>query len=81
MRLCGENENHEAAGRALVEGLEELNTQLGIPRLRDCVRTSQDEFDKHLLKMAEDALASGSPQNNPVVPSANEIIELYRTAW
>jgi len=81
MKFCGENANDEAAGRALVEGLEELNAQLGIPRLRDCVKTSQTEFDKHLAKMADDALASGSPQNNPVVPSANEIIELYRSAW
>ena len=32
-------------------------------------------------KMASDALASGSPANNPVVPSAAEIVELYREAW
>jgi alcohol dehydrogenase class IV len=31
--------------------------------------------------MAQDALASGSPQNNPVVPTAAEIVELYRQAW
>ncbi len=31
--------------------------------------------------MAADALASGSPQNNPVVPSAADIVMLYRTAW
>jgi alcohol dehydrogenase class IV len=27
--------------------------------------------------MARDALASGSPQNNPRVPSESEIVELY----
>jgi hypothetical protein len=31
--------------------------------------------------MAADALASGSPQNNPVVPIATQIEELYRAAW
>jgi alcohol dehydrogenase class IV len=31
--------------------------------------------------MAADALASGSPQNNPRVPTASEIVELYQQAW
>jgi alcohol dehydrogenase class IV len=31
--------------------------------------------------MAEDALASGSPQNNPRVPTAEEIVALYQKAW
>ena len=32
-------------------------------------------------KMARDALASGSPQNNPRVPSEKEIVQLYEQAW
>jgi alcohol dehydrogenase class IV len=31
--------------------------------------------------MAEDALASGSPQNNPVVPTVEEVMALYRAAF
>jgi hypothetical protein len=31
--------------------------------------------------MAADALASGSPQNNPVVPAAGDIVAVYRAAW
>jgi alcohol dehydrogenase class IV len=38
-------------------------------------------FERSLPKMAEDALASGSPDRNPVVPSAEDIIDLYREAW
>ncbi len=38
-------------------------------------------FDQLLPTMAEQALASGSPGNNPRVPSAEEIIELYRKIW
>jgi len=30
--------------------------------------------------MAKDALDSGSPGNNPRVPTADEIVELYRQA-
>jgi len=31
--------------------------------------------------MAADALASGSPANNPRVPTQEEIIALYEEAW
>jgi alcohol dehydrogenase class IV len=31
--------------------------------------------------MAEQALASGSPANNPRVPGRAEIVELYRAAY
>ncbi|WP_265457032.1 iron-containing alcohol dehydrogenase [Enterococcus sp. HY326] len=39
------------------------------------------EFERAVNKMAEDALASGSPQNNPKVPSKEEIIQLYFKAF
>jgi len=81
MDFSRDRTSDESAGEALQEGLKALNAQLGIPTLRECVRVSQSEFESYLDKMAEDALASGSPQNNPVVPSANEIRDLYRSAW
>ena len=31
--------------------------------------------------MAEQALASGSPQNNPRIPARKEIGEIYRQIW
>ena len=37
-------------------------------------------FDS-LELMAQQALASGSPENNPRVPTAGEIVELYRRVW
>ena len=81
MNLCKPDANEDYACQALVEGLEKLNVQLGISKLRDCVKESQSTFESRLTKMADDALASGSPQNNPVVPSAAEIVDLYREAW
>jgi hypothetical protein len=31
--------------------------------------------------MATQALASGSPQNNPRIPTADEIVGLYHQVW
>jgi alcohol dehydrogenase class IV len=81
MGFCDNSATDGHAGEALIEGLQRLNAELGIPTLRDAVRTDRSAFESHLKKMAEDALASGSPQNNPVVPSAEEIMDLYRSAW
>jgi len=69
------------AADALVEGLESLAARLGVRRLRDCRGMDQDRYESLLEKMAGDALASGSPQNNPIVPTAEVIVALYRQAW
>ncbi len=65
----------------LVHGLEALNRRLQIPRLRDCPGLDQARFNASLEKMAADALASGSPKNNPVEPTAEQIVQLYQQAW
>jgi alcohol dehydrogenase class IV len=75
------NDDDGTAADALAQRLEELNRQLRVPRLRDCAKVDKDSFDSSLPKMAADALVSGSPQNNPVVPTTEQIIELYQEAW
>jgi alcohol dehydrogenase class IV len=81
MRLCAENAPSEKAGEALVDGLQQLNARLQVPRLRECRGVDRAKFETLLTKMAADALASGSPQNNPVVPTAEQIVALYRAAF
>ena len=66
---------------ALIGWLEKLNADLEVPRLSQCRGVTREQFDSNLEKMAADALASGSPANNPRVPVAAEIVELYRQAW
>jgi len=61
--------------------LEQLNRDLEIPRLSQCHGVSRDHFDAEVLKMAADAIASGSPANNPRIPTQEEIVALYREAW
>src|SRR5262249_55762292 len=71
----------DAAAATLPEFLKQLNARLGLGRLRDFIKVEREVFEQKLPVMAEAALASGSPQNNPRVPSADEIIELYRQVW
>src|SRR4026208_1933286 len=68
-------------GPSWVEWLDRLNHDLEVPRLRDCCGGDVDKFRATLPKMATDALESGSPQNNPVVPAASQIVELFEVAW
>ncbi|MBL8118190.1 MAG: iron-containing alcohol dehydrogenase [Anaerolineae bacterium] len=81
MGYATNDHDDETAAKALVDGLEQLNQSLNIPRLRDCVRVDRLQFADSVQKMAADALASGSPQNNPIVPTAEQIVELYWMAW
>ncbi len=81
MGLAADNDDEDTAAHKLVDGLEALNEALEIPTLRECVKVGRAEFEMSLGKMAHDALASGSPQNNPVVPTVDEIVALYKQAW
>ncbi len=79
---CADNTDTDAAAAGkLVSWLEQLNQALGVPRLQECRGVDAERFEEHLQKMAEDALASGSPANNPRVPTADEIVQIYRDAW
>jgi alcohol dehydrogenase class IV len=64
----------------LVTGLEALNKELSVPTPSDYGIREADWNGKMAL-MAEQALASGSPGNNPRVPDAAEIVALYREVW
>jgi alcohol dehydrogenase class IV len=81
MRLCAENAPSEKAGEALIAGLEQLNARLQVPRLGGCRGVDRARFETVITKMATDALASGSPQNNPMMPTAEQIVSLYRAAF
>jgi alcohol dehydrogenase len=81
MRLATSADSDTAAGERLVTGLAALNTRLEVPRLGACPGVERARFEEVKDKMAADAMASGSPQNNPVVPTAQQIVELYDEAF
>ena len=81
MRLAAYADSDVTAGEKLVACLAALNTRLQVPRLGGCRGVERTRFDATKEKMAADALASGSPQNNPVVPTAEQIVALYEESW
>jgi alcohol dehydrogenase class IV len=68
------------AAAKLVTGLETLNKELSVPTPAEFGITEGDWNGKMTL-MAEQALASGSPNNNPRVPNVAEMVTLYREVW
>ena len=83
-RLIGaahETDNDDIAGRKLVDYLQQLNDTLEIPRLGASVQAARSDYDAVVETMAHDAIASGSPGNNPRVPEHAEVVSLYQEAW
>ncbi len=65
---------------SFIQSVKELCQKLAIPNLKDW-GIEEKAFEDALDKMAEDALASGSPSNNPKIPTHDEIVELYRICY
>jgi alcohol dehydrogenase class IV len=81
MGIAAETASDALASEPLISHLVELNHALGIGRLRDVIRGGRTALEEKLPAMAVAALQSGSPQNNPRVPTKEEIMELYEQAW
>ncbi|RXJ00747.1 iron-containing alcohol dehydrogenase [Anaerobacillus alkaliphilus] len=63
-----------------VKEVKKLCLDLEIPNLH-IWGIDEEIFNQVIDKMASDALASGSPDNNPKVPTKEEIIELYKICY
>lgn len=78
MRLAREEDADATACARLLDGLRRLNADLAVPSPSDLGH----HVDETLLElMAQQALASGSPDNNPRVPGEAEIVSLYKQMW
>jgi alcohol dehydrogenase class IV len=62
---------------SLVQEVKKLCRDLNIPNMQK-LGIDRNKFEQVVTKMAKDAIASGSPANNPCVPSVEETVELYR---
>ncbi|MBV9658783.1 MAG: iron-containing alcohol dehydrogenase [Verrucomicrobia bacterium] len=75
-----EKTDDRRAADALLAGLRELNRRLEVPAPR-AYGIDPARWESVVPTMAQQALASGSPANNPRVPSAAEIEALYAEVW
>ena len=78
--FCPANADDAWAGQALCDGLVALNRALGVPTPQ-AYGIAWSEWEAAMDTMADQALASGSPANNPRVPDKAEIVALYRAVF
>ena len=80
MGIADANHANKMACEKLVEALYRRNEELQVPSPRR-YGIAEQRYLEVITVMAEQALASGSPQNNPRIPTAEEIEQLYREVW
>ena len=78
--FAAQGDADRVAAERLADGLAALNRDLAVPTPAG-YGIDKREWDAKLELMAEQALASGSPGNNPRVPSKAEIVALYQIVW
>jgi alcohol dehydrogenase class IV len=80
MGLITDIEDQDLAHQILINELRQINQILEVPTLAE-FGVDKAQYEGLLANMAEQALASGSPGNNPKIPVLNDIIALYRKVW
>lgn len=78
--VAAAGDDTDTANRKLLDELVALNRELKVPTLAE-FGVQKADFDAVVETMAEQALASGSPGNNPRIPAKEEIVAIYRELW
>lgn len=71
---------HDEGAEAFVTATNALIRALDIKTPMD-YGVTKEEFFKHIPKMSEDAMASGSPGNTRRTPTKEDLMELYAKFW
>ena len=80
MGVALSEDNDEIANQKLLSELVAINEELNVPTPRE-FGINEIDFMNNLEVMAKQAIASGSPGNNPRVPEVSEIIDIYKLLW
>lgn len=80
MGIADAIEDDVTSVKQLLEALYRRNAELEVPSPKT-YGISEEQYFSLIPIMAAQALASGSPQNNPRIPTAEEICSLYRQVW
>ena len=68
------------AAQLAAKSIKTLIKDIKIPSLKE-LGVDKEKLNQLAPKMGEDAIASGSPGNNPRQPTKEEIVELYKIAY
>jgi alcohol dehydrogenase class IV len=79
--MCPVGSSDSDAADHLCKNLYALNAELKVPSLAHWTGVEKADFLRDVPGMAAAALASGSPNNNPVIPTQAEIEGLYKTIF
>ena len=80
MGVAREQDSDDQANQKLLTELQAINAELQVPTPAQ-FGIDREKFMALLPTMAAQALASGSPSNNPRIPSADEIIAIYQQIY
>lgn len=80
MGIAQVDDTDERAVDQLIHSLYSRNAELKVPSPKQ-FGIEESEYMALIPAMAAQALASGSPQNNPRIPTAEEIESIYRQVW
>eukprot|EP01134_Creolimax_fragrantissima_P006105 CFRG6105T1 len=80
MGFASENTPTTEAANALVDQLHQLCFDMKVPTLRE-YGVDGELYRKSVARMVRDALASGSPSNNPRVPTEDEMAAVYHSLY
>jgi alcohol dehydrogenase class IV len=80
MGIALSDDADDVANQKLLKELIAINDELNVPSPSEFGIDKKD-FMQNLEIMAEQAIASGSPANNPRVPESKEIVEIYKLLW
>jgi alcohol dehydrogenase class IV len=80
MGIATEQDSNEVANQKLLIELSALNDELAVPTPQQ-FGIKRDDFFEVCQTMAEQALASGSPGNNPIEPSISDMVAIYQGLW
>ena len=80
MGIAQASDTNIKANQKLMDELFAINRELEVPTPAE-FGISRTQFFENLSMKAQQALASGSPANNPRVPDADSIIEIYKQLW
>jgi alcohol dehydrogenase class IV len=80
MGCAAATDDDARAGVLLIKALRSLNTDLAVPTPQG-YGIDHSAWTERLTIMAEQAMASGSPSNNPRVPTITEMVNLYTALY